>query len=389
MRLAFVPGRLPHLDGLRGVAAIVVVIAHLAAAFVPALYFGSQGRIVPQWQATFATWPSFVIINGSFAVFIFFVLSGFVISASADAAKSAIYKNCIARIIRLSVPCAASILLAGGLLDTGLNSWLADAARIVDHSWISGYVGGSSILHILREAVGSYYWKGGSFLNPPLWTMQRELLGSLAIYCVFGSIRQMQWRLCLCAFAVAVLIMSTLEAPYYLCFIAGTLLFVLRDNLRYFPSWSGVLMLIVGLFLGGRPYGEPPPESFYYVPFIIFGRHFYAYCWPVGATLIVTGTLVSSTAAKALGCKVGQFLGRISFGVYLVHFPLLKSIMAYFFVSWGQFGAFEFIISAFFYLCCVIIAGFIFTVLVDEQAIYLSHSVRRFHTSRLAIRLQN
>jgi peptidoglycan/LPS O-acetylase OafA/YrhL len=382
--MVFGARRLAHLDGLRGVAAIVVVISHIAAGFVPALFFGSEGRIVPRWQETFATWPSFVLISGSFAVFIFFVLSGFVISASADTANSAIFNNCVARIIRLSFPCAASILLAGGLLAARFN-WISDAASIVDHQWIKSYVGDYGIPYILREAVGSYYWKGESSINPPLWTMQRELLGSLAIYFIFGGIRQRIWRICICLLIAMILVIFKLKAPFYLCFIAGSLLFVLRDALRHFPSWLGLLMLIAGLILGGRPYLEPPPDSFYYFISIAFGKHFYAYCWPIGATLIVTGTLVSSAAAKALGCRVGQFLGRISFGVYLIHFPLLKSLMAYLYVSFGRFGVFQFTISASLYMLCVIIAGFAFTILVDEPSIYISHLVRRFHPTSVSV----
>jgi len=79
--------RIPEFDGLRGVAAIVVVVSHIVAAFMPVLYFGPEGGTVLSWQGFFAMSPFFVMVSGSFAVFVFFVLSGFVIAASADASR--------------------------------------------------------------------------------------------------------------------------------------------------------------------------------------------------------------------------------------------------------------------------------------------------------------
>ena len=35
--------RIPEFDGLRGVAAIVVVVPHIVAAFMPVLFFGPGG----------------------------------------------------------------------------------------------------------------------------------------------------------------------------------------------------------------------------------------------------------------------------------------------------------------------------------------------------------
>jgi peptidoglycan/LPS O-acetylase OafA/YrhL len=130
--------RLGQLDGLRGVAAVMVVASHICAGFSPALFFGPEKAPVMSWQGAFATSPAFVLVNGSFAVFIFFVLSGFVISAAADRSDAPILANCVARYLRLSIPCAASIAIAAALLPVRTN-WAPEASALTGHWWLAMY----------------------------------------------------------------------------------------------------------------------------------------------------------------------------------------------------------------------------------------------------------
>jgi peptidoglycan/LPS O-acetylase OafA/YrhL len=71
------PGeKLAELDGLRGVAAIIVVVWHFAYAFVP-----ERIGIVPPFDpgAGIVGNPAFALLDGPGAVMLFFVLSGYVL----------------------------------------------------------------------------------------------------------------------------------------------------------------------------------------------------------------------------------------------------------------------------------------------------------------------
>ncbi|WP_019915138.1 acyltransferase family protein [Paenibacillus sp. HW567] len=72
--------KLLYLNGLRGVAALVVVFSHYTLSFFPALHTGNTSDVYNSFELFVSGSPLNVFYNGSFAVFIFFILSGFVLS---------------------------------------------------------------------------------------------------------------------------------------------------------------------------------------------------------------------------------------------------------------------------------------------------------------------
>ena len=73
--------RLVHLDGLRGLAAFSVFICHFIQAFLPHIYYPNRAESHGLWEDEFATSPFNLVVNGNFAVCLFFVLSGYVLSS--------------------------------------------------------------------------------------------------------------------------------------------------------------------------------------------------------------------------------------------------------------------------------------------------------------------
>jgi len=68
--------RIHSLDTLRGLAALVVLANHLQHSFLPALF----GTTAPESPGRLIMAPIAFLLNGSCAVALFFVLSGFVLS---------------------------------------------------------------------------------------------------------------------------------------------------------------------------------------------------------------------------------------------------------------------------------------------------------------------
>jgi len=374
--------RLIQLDGLRGIAALTVVLSHITAGFRPQMYFGMEKGAAPTIQTWFATSPLFVFVSGSFAVYIFFVLSGYVISASADRSRSSLLATAAGRVIRLSLPCAASLIFAGMLINFGMTS-ASGAANIVGHWWIKQlppiFDHPAPWRAVLKDALGWYYVTGESYFNGVIWTMKRELLGSLAIYIVFAFVRSAGWRAAVNILIFAGLLFANIEPFYYVCFVAGSMLYLARSMIARIPSFIGAAALLAGLIVGGKPFFTPPEGAFYYWPYRLAAFvHGEMYIWPLGATLLVFGALVWRPAVRLLGNPVARFLGRVSFSVYLVHFPLLLSVMTSLFVRWGFISNGAFAATVVGYLFVVYAIGCIFTILIDEPATRLSTWIKRW-----------
>ena len=77
--------RMHSLDGLRGVAALVVVVHHLLLTLpwfadrVGLGQLGTKGQFTFSWHNLFEYTPLHILYGGTEAVVIFFVLSGFVL----------------------------------------------------------------------------------------------------------------------------------------------------------------------------------------------------------------------------------------------------------------------------------------------------------------------
>ncbi len=72
--------KLFYLDGARGVAALSVVISHYIQVFYPAALNGNSQQAHFQWDTLYGYSPLNLFYNRQFAVCLFFVLSGYVLS---------------------------------------------------------------------------------------------------------------------------------------------------------------------------------------------------------------------------------------------------------------------------------------------------------------------
>lgn len=86
---ASVDQRIDALDGLRGMAAIVVFLSHALFAFVPWLmrvHYPTAQSVFPEPgpMAAIAAWVPSHLYNGWLAVAVFFVLSGIVLASGSS-----------------------------------------------------------------------------------------------------------------------------------------------------------------------------------------------------------------------------------------------------------------------------------------------------------------
>jgi len=360
------------LDGVRGVAACVVVISHLIAGFYPALFFGAPDEARFALQHAIANSPLFVLYSGTFAVYIFFVLSGFVIAASAMRTRCGLLVLALTRYLRLAVPVLASVLLALALM-WAFPGAPQRASAIVGNWWLDFMYQPPypSLYSALREGFYTVYWLGVSYFNNVLWTMRIEFVGSVSVYAVYLICAE-RLRLPVLALLAGVALFAVRQWPTNLLgFFLGALLFEGwrrgRLSQRRIPA---MVLLVIGILLGGLPF-QPAPGTVYHLVSTLVDRVTPAFSTvrTVGEMCLRLGVLQWSGARSWLESCVPQFLGRISFAVYLVHFPILCLGMSELFVAFGQYGRLAMGLSILGYVSVTLLTAYGFTLMVDEPTV--------------------
>lgn len=316
------------LDGLRGLAALVVVCLHYVSAFAPALI----GYVVTTHHTriikVIAGSPLQLPFAGDFAVCIFFVLSGFVLSLNFFKHKSVdvLIKGASRRYFRLMLPALGSIMIGYLLLRSGAIHTQQAAAVAPSPDWLSSvWTFPAHITQALYQGVYGVFFTGYKTYNNVLWTMQFELFGSFLVFgflALFGALTK-RWVF------YAVLSLMFIKS-YFLGFVLGV---AIADVWLNYPKIKDALStkivwiaLPVGLILGSWSTASVYPNLYTKIQVPSFSPLQLAILAHVlGAAIVIVAVLKLRVLAQVLERSVFQYLGRISFSVYLLHLLVLGS----------------------------------------------------------------
>ena len=103
---------------------------------------------------------------------------------------------------------------------------------------------------------------------------------------------------------------------------------------------TGVTLLL-GLHVSGYPEVFPEWASWSQIlahigQFIFPGRDFWRYWTSVGAQLITLGVVISPRIQEMLACPALTWLGSVSLPLYLIHGPLVRSLLAWMLFGWQK-----------------------------------------------------
>jgi len=291
-------GRLCHLDALRGIAAMCVVFSHL---------FGLNTE-----------YPSWGMLGGAPVTF-FFLLSGYVLGKSLASTGTRPFEDgisyCIRRLFRLYPAIFVTLIIAAILAkfyvipvsSDGLSQWFAK-------SLIKG-----TQVHGIHDYLGSfrlYYIR----LDPPLWTIQIEFVCSLLLPLLVWPTKGNAiarwglliilgyWKIANPSWIPAWMHMASHLFEFYLGYIAWTL----YSKVSGIPPQKSK-KLIVGCIL----------ISLTWMLFIDPSSSGIIFTLGMGAFLALAGPCRWDGMKRHLNSAPLQFLGRISYSLYLVHLPIL------------------------------------------------------------------
>ncbi|MGC5702947.1 acyltransferase [Pseudomonas sp. NFXW11] len=302
-----------HLDGLRGWAAIFVLVSHLR----------------PLLPENFKI-PRIFFADGMLAVSIFFVLSGYVLSIGfyRNTSKRRVIDLAVRRYPRLAIPVLFSCLLTYALLN--LNAFYnIEAAKITGNKdWLPVFFHfTTSITEVFRYSLYEIFIDplATPSFNPVLWTMSFELAGSfivLGILLLCGKNKYAQLTVPAIFLAVA-----TIYESHFSGFAYGMI--IAQLTAKSHSNWNKgrivntllIVALTLALYVASK---RELADN--------------ALLLPVCAAICVFCIHFCQVLRSFFSMKISTWLGALSFPIYLTHILVLFSISSWFIVKANEFN---------------------------------------------------
>lgn len=293
--------RITYFDGLRGVACIQVVACHYAIAFYPAMTLGLG-----------------FLTDGTFAVCIFFLLSGYVLTQAFAASTATPLTLIVRRLLRLCLPAYAAVVISGLMESPGQNNAAIAHAAV---GWPASFptplfagpgfpydLSGTEILFGYRNTwplYASWLPAGKISVDSPLWTMSIEIMGSLLVLAL-------------------VLVRRHARRAHLLSIISALVLFR-EDYLVLFVLSHGIAVMGHKTSPGRRAVLTP---IFLMLAAVLLCSGYHPivlnnYNDKIAAVLFFLGVLTAPWLQNFLRGPIPQFIGTVSFPTYLLHYPVL------------------------------------------------------------------
>ncbi len=302
--------RLPALEGLRGVAALVVLVRHWWETVFPLAWEGREwlhGPLAP-------------LLTATGAVHLFFVLSGVVLTGSLERGRggAAVAQYGVRRVFRLYPPFIVAVLF----------SWIASFFYLPSPP-------GSGVTNLVRMLSGTHFtfdqvFPGLLILGPvggvlPVgWSLAIEGVFSALLPAMVALARRFTWTVLLVGPILALWIPGS---PAHLLHLRGLLLcsfdfglgvglWLERERLA---RWVGghqavaLALAVVGAFLLGWP--TAGRWGIHLPPAVV--------SMALGAAALVVAALHFRPLRRVLESAPILFVGRVSYSLYLLHLAVL------------------------------------------------------------------
>lgn len=358
--------RFLELDGLRGVAALIVFFSHFVG-------FIKVNPFITNLQHS----PFRILWHGEGAVYLFFVLSGLVLSKSLIRKKQPFSSYIVKRIFRIYPAYYFSIFLSIVLIHfyepnnmKGLSEW-------AQTFWLNPFN-----LETIGKHLVLIYNLNTRLLNPVIWTLVVEMKMSLFIpFFIFLmqkiKLKYAELYLLGLSFLLSLIFQFFFFLPHFILgFVLAFNFEKLSSQINFLNKISQVLLISMSVFFFGIRYFVPHSLS---IPENIF-----IYISSLGSFLLIIFCSEIKFLKKFLSSKLFIFLGETSYSFYLLHLPILLFVSSIFYPIFNSL-----LICGLISLCTTYLLSWIVYIKIEQKFIYVgklaSRKISRKFTKKIML----
>lgn len=299
------PKKLECLEGIRAIASISVVLCHLWGAFFPA------SRVIMMLTAT----PLFFLFSGNTAVRLLFTLSGFVLSYKYFAAgkTDTLERDVVKRYFRLALPVMAAIFMVYGMMKLNLmyNSKVAPLTGSQDFLGTFNQFE-PNLKSCFWEGLWGTLFRGWSTYIGATWTMTYEMLGSYLSFAVIAVLKNKRARY---LFYILYLLIFSSYFCYFILGMAICDIYIHEEAVNLLFKKSQALSVVLHLLCWSYIGMVSNIDLFRWKALLFL----------LAVTVLFLTLLNNSLLDRVWSNKPAVLLGKHSFSIYLLHWPIIES----------------------------------------------------------------
>ncbi|KAI0007851.1 acyltransferase family-domain-containing protein [Xylariaceae sp. FL0662B] len=296
-----------------------------------------------------------ILTQGRIGVTIFSFVTGYVCALkpiklyrqnNQDVAYTSIAKSALRRVPRLVIPCGLATVIIWVMANLGMFL----VGKQSDCWWCGATAPDrqknafESVRHLVANIV-STWTRGSNAYDGNQWTLLPLLRGSMWVYTfiVATSYIRPQYRM-VCSLIMFLYFYIASDPAFGMQFFWGVFLCDLQNHppanewLNYRPKLSRLLaaiFMILGCYVASYPEGHQEWATWSHYQFKVLKAilpkdpDFPRFASGIGLQLITLGLHFSPGLRDVLSSKYLLWLGKQSFAVYLLHGPLLRSVLCW------------------------------------------------------------
>lgn len=327
-----------HITGIKGFACLMIMVCHFIGIYKYAQSFpisiGIADKILNSSMR--------ILLDEGYWLYCFFVISGYLLSQKEIVTIRELLKRVFLRFLRFALPIMFAYFVIY-LLYLFVGFFNSETIDVFTNYWYQGYYHGDySIRDVILSPVKVIFQKE-PVLNEPYWCLKSMFVGSVLLYGILfvcsrivKNVRIVYW--------ITIVVAG-------ICFLLNTIIFALIVG--FIVAWMekegrtiikcqdfAFTMIILAFFIHIMP--EQFWKSFFFAIVIFF----------MPRTKLICNIMSS---------KVFEFLGKISWGIYSFHWPIICSFGALIIINMSSKSmVFAYTFSFFFVIVCTILVSTLF-----------------------------